>query len=598
MAPVVLFVQQHKELGFDPSVYTKNRNFKCINQAKPNQPIQAFIEGDKEFSKHLIMHDFDYDSVNIADMEFPHLPTPSIKQKNGTPVGKLDLLAIPQQTLPGPENFARLTATPLDKLAMIPCPKRQSKDALQHDVMWRILVWCYRIGLTFEDYWAWARQREPGVLFYKKYQSAWQQCSKYHVSPSFVDKLLIRFYPTIQESKVTQNLRQHFILPEEVVLPGINGGFYNWRDISPPKMSPSDKKGNGKQRRLDEMMLLLETTLPKKFTILTGPMGSGKTEALINYLKLYGKGKRVLWLTPRITLSANTQKRLEEVGIHFVNYKTIDKKQKNEGYLDTQQYVICSIQSLHYLSTPFDIVIADEIETILSTFGGGATTHRNIGMNWIALGNIIEKANKVIVMDALTTKTTLNLIKGFIRKSSTAINEHLEVLNTSKPPSPRTFKILTSSKKAPPPFSAWMTLIYQALQVGKKLYIFTPFKRGEHGVDAVAQLLIKAFKWTEGHEIRTYYAEKEQEKRELCDANSIWGNPEVRCIDTNSAISVGVNFDLKDVFDQIFCLYSPVLPSRDFIQSLFRIRHPRNTNMITCLHSYEGSGSGAIGWIK
>ncbi|KAI9092848.1 hypothetical protein DFS34DRAFT_596416 [Phlyctochytrium arcticum] len=365
MAPVVLFVQQHRELGFDTTVYTKNRNFKCINQAKPNQPVQAYIEGDQNFSKHLIMHDFDDDAVNIADMEFPLLPTPAIKQKDGTPVGKLDLLAIPQRTLSVPDNFDWLTATPLDKLAMIPCPKRGSKDTLQHDVMWRILVWCYRIGLTFEDFWAWARQREP---------------EKYHVSPSFVDKLLIRFYPKIQESKVTQNLRQHFQLPEEVILPGINGGFYNWRDISPPKMSPSDKKDFGKQKRLDEMMPLLETRnpLPKKYTILTGPMGSGKTEALINYLKIYGKDKRVLWLTPRITLSANTQKRLEQVGIYFVNYKTIDTKQKNEGYLDTQQYVICSIQSLHYLNAPFDIVIADESERILSTFGGGATTHRSI----------------------------------------------------------------------------------------------------------------------------------------------------------------------------------------------------------------------------
>ncbi|KAI8815509.1 uncharacterized protein EV422DRAFT_510535, partial [Fimicolochytrium jonesii] len=53
MGPVVRFVHQYKELGFDTHVYTKNRNFKCINQAKPNQPRQAYIEGDAEWSKHL-----------------------------------------------------------------------------------------------------------------------------------------------------------------------------------------------------------------------------------------------------------------------------------------------------------------------------------------------------------------------------------------------------------------------------------------------------------------------------------------------------------------------------------------------------------------
>lgn len=41
-------------LGFDPSIYTKHRPMKCVNQSKPKKPAGLPMLRDKDTSKHLI----------------------------------------------------------------------------------------------------------------------------------------------------------------------------------------------------------------------------------------------------------------------------------------------------------------------------------------------------------------------------------------------------------------------------------------------------------------------------------------------------------------------------------------------------------------
>ncbi|KAI8820284.1 uncharacterized protein EV422DRAFT_579027 [Fimicolochytrium jonesii] len=280
MGPVVRFVQQYKELEFDTGVYMKNRNFKCINQAKPNQPRQAYIEGDAEWSKHLVMHDFDDHAVDIGTLSFPMLPELATKRRDGSPATN-------------PTDFDWLTAEPLDKLAILPCAKRAEDGFLRHDVIWRVMLWCRDIGIDFEDFWAWVQQKDSSVTYFKKQQEAWRGS--------------VQFFPNIRETKVTLRLRDQFELSEERITEGVHGGFYDFRDISPPMSAPTDPKG---VRRFFPQG---KGTRPSvKFSVLTRPMGSGKTEAVVAFIKRYGVGKRVLWLAPRITLSANTEQRLEK----------------------------------------------------------------------------------------------------------------------------------------------------------------------------------------------------------------------------------------------------------------------------------------------
>ncbi|KAJ3029703.1 hypothetical protein HDV00_009458, partial [Rhizophlyctis rosea] len=231
----------------------------------------------------------------------------------------------------------------------------------------------------------------------------------------------------------------------------------------------------------------------------------------------------------------------------------------------------------------FDVVVADEIETILYAFKGNASTVGDIGLNWVTLKDIINDASKVFMMDPLTTMTTINFAKGIVG------DDQLEVFKTTTPPTPRHLRLIKSRSPdgADASFDTWLTMTYQALQRGEKLYVFTPYAKEDKGVDGIARLLMIAMGWTEGVEMLTYYAKKEKEKPRLLNANEIWGDPTVRVVVTNSAVSVGVNFDLKDVFDQIYCHYSLMLHSCDFLQALFRVRHPKRMDMIMVQTSFE-----------
>ena len=358
----------------------------------------------------------------------------------------------------------------------------------------------------------------------------WSTADKYSTPTSFIDGILQRLYPHIKESKLTANMRRQFDIPMERITKGVNGGYYFWRDISDVKMS-----------------------------LLTGPMGGGKTFAIIEWLRrnVIGTKKRVLWMTPRITLSADTKGRLAREGMNFENYKEICQQDKQLGLLDHCQFVICSVQPLHLLRETFDVVVTDEIETILYAFEGNAKCVNDVGLHWNALKYLIDQASKVFMMDALTTKTTFNFAKSFVEESQ------LEAFKTSTPPTKRTLRLVKSKVKAENgkttdnSFDVWLAMIYEALKRGEKLYVFSANKGGGRGVEAIAQVMKVAFGWTEGKQVLTYFAEKEAEKRELVDANGKWGNPEVRLVVTNSAISVGVNFDLREVFHQIYCFWMP-----------------------------------------
>lgn len=78
------FCGAYIDYGFDVSVYSKNRNMKCINQSKgykskvingektmiKDMRIQSTIEGSEELSKHLILQNFDEQAINIKTLNF------------------------------------------------------------------------------------------------------------------------------------------------------------------------------------------------------------------------------------------------------------------------------------------------------------------------------------------------------------------------------------------------------------------------------------------------------------------------------------------------------------------------------------------------
>jgi hypothetical protein len=525
----------NKDLGFDESVYSKNRMMKCINQSKPLdfERLQERIEGSTILSKHLILCDFDEDSKRIEAKYFTDISKdPEIKKT-------INLFEIPQCNNVVPIDFNYHECFPFEKLAIIPNKPRNEKGSLKHDAVWQIMCYAKQTGLGFQTFWEWCKKKDDCINRMKKYKDSWDNC-KYNVKEETILTILKRFYPRILNNQATQRYRQNF-------------------EISITKI-------------IDKQWLDKNDIGDAKYTILASPMGSNKTGTVCDWLDEIiknnaGRCIRILWIGPRITLTKNTMARLEKSGIFFHYYKSYDKREKLDGKLDSFNNVMCSIQSLHYIEKSFDYIIIDEIETVLNTFSYDAKTHNQyVFQNWLIFIDLMKKAKKVIMLDAFTTKLTTNLIKNIDG------NESCEIIKTTFESKQRLFEETFE-------FELWMNKILESLRAGKKIYVYTPFKNGEEGVKVITCAIINAMKWQEKKEIISYHGEKTEAKNDLVNCEKIWNNKELKCIITNSCISVGVDFNLKNVFDEIFCFYNTINSPRDFFQSLYRIRNPKSLVM-------------------
>ncbi|KAI9090431.1 hypothetical protein DFS34DRAFT_637269 [Phlyctochytrium arcticum] len=548
------------------------------------------------------MHGFDDDAINVSTLDFPFddasEPQTNSGKKSLRKQYALQILDIPQQDLPVPASYDCLHCQPIEKLALLPNPvRREGQYSHSHQLCWQVMLWCKVSGLSFDNYWSWCRQKDPVATRYKKYFDAWSAAEKYDVQPGFLDVLLERYYPRVYVSPATQRLEEQFNIRNTKYAKVSKRPFVQAVDISPPE-TPA-----GKRQRLEDRQVASTSVEPPatndvrryyapkkagkvhKFSILNPPMGRNKTGAVIDYIARYGQGWRVGWLAPRITLAENTLSRLQAAGLKVVNYKELTKEQLKQGAMDSADFVICSIQSLHHTSKPFDLVVLDESETIFSSFRGNADTYwhvdkfgfvqSNLDKNWHTLLSHMETPRKVILMDAFTTDLTTNFVRGIIRQHDAHVGDNYEVIDSPEPATPRKFMEVTG-------FNDWLLAIINAAKKGEKLYIFTPYKAGKKGVDMIVKSLVEQMGWEEGRHIIGYFAEKEKEKKSLSQVGSVWGDPEFRCVVTNGCISVGVNFNTPNVFDRIFAYYAPFTQVRDCLQAVFRIRHPKSDTMILC----------------
>lgn len=328
-----------------------------------------------------------------------------------------------------------------------------------------------------------------------------------------------------------------------------------------------------------------------KNTILAGPMGKNKTGCAVDFLLNLPKSLRgrILWLTPSITLTENTLQRLRDARFDVASYRNFNAHEKRNGALESKAFTLDSVQSLHYLKRTYDFVIIDEIEKM---FGGNAKTHPDeddpkkdrLLQNWDKLKSVIHGAKKVIAMDAFTTQTTIEFFNN-IKKDNCVVSNaraHTEILDISTPPSPRFFKEYNTKYDL-------ITTMCESIERGNKIFVFTPFPQGEdnpHSVTQLSAFLCGKFGWTIGKEILIYWSKTVNEKKKLANCEPVWNNPEVRCILTNSCITVGVNFNIKDAFNEIYCFYHSLVGARDFIQALYRVRHPTSNVM----HIYREKG--------
>ncbi len=203
-----------------------------------------------------------------------------------------------------------------------------------------------------------------------------------------------------------------------------------------------------------------------KFTIINTGMGSGKTAQTISHLK---KNNNFIWVTPIIALAQNTHHRITSEGINCCYYKdpTLFKSINDKCKMNAFDNLIICINSLHYLNKTYNIVVIDEIETLLIKWHNNktfVTKNNDIKSDcWKVFIDIIKGANKVILLDAFTTTLTTNFINSISGNVPYRIYELNDKINR------RDVKVLQN-------YQQLVNGIINESKEGKKLFIFYPYK--------------------------------------------------------------------------------------------------------------------------
>lgn len=579
LAPIKGFCTENKHLGFDPALYKENGLIKCINQSKGDGRVQGRISGSSDIMNHTVMHNFPKGAVDIETLDLTrflpaHVPAGGKRKRDALQIQ--DVLDFPKMNLTPPRDFDLYEAGPLELLDALPNHPRYHEWQLSHSVCKSVQRWCKAVGLPWETFWNWNKSKDDSAARFEKYLRYWSQIDlkKFPCRTSLLKTYLIGYVYNgeILKSEPTRKMEE-----------GYNTFF--------------DHRADGRYLSAKDHLLAQN----EKFVCAHAGLGSAKSQSTMQWLAgLIEKNPRtsILWLTCRIALTNDQRGRIEEMTgcrlwKYYLDLKPLEKHDQNRS---PEQYFVCSINSIHCVRRKYDVVVIDECETLLSSFGGDAKTHRKVMLHWNIFLDCLRDAKKIAFLDGFVT----NITKDFIRD----VGGKPFIIGTGVKPRPRKMVLCDSVEYI-------YAEIEKSLSRGEKIFVATGPK-GKGNVDAmgsveniVSYVLVnhrdwskrkRTEQWEKGYQVIGYHGDAEKEKKRLAkDVNALWCDPAVRMVVGNSALAVGVNCDPDpadldsgklEQFDRVFGIFNPSCQSmRDFFQLLFRVRHPKDDTFIVHLGS-------------
>ena len=313
-----------------------------------------------------------------------------------------------------------------------------------------------------------------------------------------------------------------------------------------------------------------------KTLIIKSPLGSGKTTALCRYID-ENKFKRVLVVSPRqsfassITVEYNEKIPTATVGLgespvndRFVCYLDV----KNKKSLSSFNRLVISMESLHYLdnSNSFDLLVVDECQANLVSHTCVPTNGSNMTNNVSNFIDFINSSSRCVFADAFINDKTLNYLHH------NQIHTHMKVY--LRPMERRSATQIIGND-----LDSLLSPLITSLEKGENNYVFVSSKN-------------RAIKWA------TAIKEKFPEKKVLCytggeggtikNVREEWGDANV--VITTATITVGINFDTKDWFHNVFISVSARACNlvSDVFQSHYRVRHLINKQMFFHISPISG----------
>ena len=521
MKHLVKYMCENHDDSFDWKVYTKNRNMKIINQSKDDGRVQEIIE-NPDFKAHCI-------TCFVADYSLPFSKLPeAVKDEILVAKSKstFDLGELPKLILTTPTDFDVLNATPNDILQALPL-----NETFNHNYTHLVARYCYYNELSFKTFLAWIQQKHKNLHknIVDKWNGHWNKMEK---------------FPPVSRDKILSVLKYYY--------PHIT------KDIHYRKFAETFQLPGDKIEKIETMNQMCFNNEDKKYFLFNVGMGGGKTAQTISYLKFKSS---FLWIAPNKALATNTHKRFENEDIDVCHYETINTKNKKAGKMKEEQKLICCLNSIHYITdVKYDILVIDEIETLIDKFIGDFLEQGNNQLKkqiWLNFVSLFKNAKQVLLLDAFITTKTIKLIQN-IENSL----ENIVIFERINEPQTRTIKYMDDDK-------SMLQDIINKLNDGSKIFVFYPYKNSNLNVKSMEEIFNLITSATNKKGIYYNADVDDKVKKGLKDVNDSWKDADF--ILTNNIITCGVNYDVMD-FDYKYIFIASHNTPRDIIQVSYRAR--------------------------
>lgn len=544
-------ILRQKDTNFDTAVYGKNQCMKMINQSKligrsMENRIQSIIENNDE--KQHFINLFDGIVLNFK-VQFDLSQFKKIKHleqnvdilvsiENDKFVKGLNISNLPKFTYSDNIDIDTVLDDKTKTLKLLPID-----NGFEFNYKHRIARWCFNNNIDFDTFFTWKCQSGSNNI--EKWKHHWDNLHRF---PLVLDDVIIiilkKYYPSSFTKAEFKKFKKQFdIGTQNVLTKSINKQTGSVESIKPSHFEQT------------------------KISIFNLPMGFGKSYGTMNYLK---SKPSVLYITLNIALARNIHSDFKvEHGTQFELYLNFNSKQKKNGILNEQEKLIVCLNSLHYITRSYDVIVVDEIESCFDKLLD-TTFMENKQTVWKRLKSLFTNAKQIIVLDAFTTMKTVNVLKKFGEYTVyTAKPENTRTIVYHKLPSKyENGDKVTQKDKQTLQLTLILNKLVSDLNDDKKIWMFYPY--------------INSTRWMNMKAIQEYIESKtnkkvmiynsnteEKDKKEIGECNNIWINYDL--VISNTSITCGVSFT-NHYFNTEYLCIGKNNDSREVIQNSYRPR--------------------------
>jgi hypothetical protein len=560
----------------DGSIYTKNRPMRLLNQSKiGKQATLQCISGHKKYEKLGLtcIYEEELQEDDFFDVE-PYRKKVNEKLNKEFKGAKGDI-----EKITGTGKMSILHSLNRDGKRN---PDYEEEDEIKYllscipnDPLQPYEIWLY-IGFILKNqncsvkYWIdWTNKgyKVYGEDKTNEVKNQWNNIgSGLEGGLTFRSLLMMAsFYETNPlEARITKHITKNGeINIADLDLSGIEREIYDQDYVKPYDLEKHDvilersALGTGKTTAIKDVIRTMETIIKVKKTI-----------------KKY-KYKRILFLSPRVIFAKNIQEEFKE--FDFKLYK--DKEMP--GDLSKIKRLIISLESLKRINEPkqYDLIVVDEMETIL--YGLSAPLIRDLKTTTILLEKIMTDAKKIIGMDAFLSERSIAYIRETmkLRNSDKIESEVMNGLLVRK-----NLHELKEKEAIQLSKEFFKQKLYKSLKAGERVVLFSGSKTflkeeveplvTSVGLDLEKNMLI-------------YTQDTDDEKKnDVKDIRNKWSNDDIKLLCYTPCITVGVNYDIPDNYDCIFCYALPSCLVRDYFQAIYRVRETRKQKLYYTIQSF------------